>query len=87
MTRHERCQKALNNARDVYETAEDGSFDDIDTLQQLIDASEVTKPKPYQDPTNYAGEYYECECGADGLKRGMNFCPECGRELDWSEEK
>jgi hypothetical protein len=58
-----------------------------DTLQKLIDTTEVIKPKPYQDPTNYAGEYYECECGCDGLRRGMHFCSECGRELDWEDEK
>jgi uncharacterized OB-fold protein len=54
-------------------------FEDCDTLQDLIDATEVIKP--YRTLTGYA-----CECGSR-VEPKMHFCPDCGRELDWSVEE
>jgi hypothetical protein len=56
-------------------------FTDIDTLQQLIDTSEVIKPTVY---SRHKGHIFaECMCGNLKLNPSMHFCPECGRELDW----
>lgn len=32
-------------------------------------------------------KYANCQYGGFAVNRGMNYCPNCGKPLDWSEGK
>lgn len=46
---------------------------------------EKTKVFKGEDVPCCSVRFYECQaCGGDNVHSGDNFCPHCGREIDWS---
>ncbi len=35
----------------------------------------------------YSGTYYECPRCGKRVMRKYNYCPDCGKALDWSDDK
>ena len=62
----------------------DGDSDDIDELARaVIELCEPVKP------VDIGVSYYPWSCGSCNscLIQSGNFCPNCGKALDWSKER
>lgn len=60
----------------------------VDTIQKLVDRATPKKPKMMRVKKYDGYNLGICKCGQeiDTSLYKVNFCPNCGQALDWSDE-
>ena len=56
---------------------------DLEIIQELADRA--TPARPYTDYFYYFCESCDKQLGAYGVKHNVNYCPNCGQKVGWSE--
>ena len=76
-------QKAIEHYR--YGVSHDIFSEPVTTYAKLaIDALERQVP---QQPTRYGKDLWDCAfCGRVLRRYSHNYCPKCGRKIDWEEK-
>ena len=69
----------------IQRTFTNGSNAKVEAIDIAIQALEKQIPKKPKTDDRYI--MYICPCCNDFIKVSHNYCPNCGQELDWSDEE
>ena len=88
MTKYEKALKNFEEELINMYGCDEGNMDiDLTLIKELVERA--TPKKPYNPPTQGFIDFdcprcYKYIC-TNERKRSINFCPNCGQALDWSE--